>query len=587
MDKIGLSLPLQKSAPVKPPKTGPKTPSAGISKDIVSLDSQKAVKEKEWTVLYYFSARNNLAKEAMSAVEQIREAGSDRNVNAVYQLGTESKTLRGKAASGEKTEKLPTKDMGSARTLGEFLDWGMKKYPAKHYAVMLFGHSGGFWGALHDEESDTDISAKELGNVFRDASRKAGKKIDVAGFETCLMGQAEVAYELKDGVKYMVASEDTTAECAPDYEMLKDLQQGIREKKEITAKELSQLMVYEFKHTPGARQTFPTMSAVNLEKMKPLSENMDRLAGSFMEAIKKDPTIIRHIRSDIAETQHFEIDPLATQPYTGFADLRHFCEIILKDKDITDPAIRENAALVSEDVREMVVAEEHTSLNRSGNIMENSHGLSVFLPRDYGKARPGEKETFKYDKTSFAEKTRWDEFLEVISSHGALVGFLKKCRVPDEILDAGVSLKELTKKLYTKIPFFTGGLSYLNLSAAFTKNARVLPVLAPVSAFDGARNLLSGTKNLKTAAQSDWDPDAKKKIVTDASLKTVAGIATLASVGGMLAGIPLVAAPAAAIALVAGLAKPFYDSMNEFFSRAQDLPEKTIDAKLQEMDKKA
>jgi hypothetical protein len=131
-------------------------------------------------------------------------------------------------------------DMGDPDTLDDFIDWGLSAYPAAQNMLVLWNHGSG-WRSMpavksdsmmsaagasinatasfakkpainrgltkalcEDETSGTILFTSDLGDVIEDAS------FDVIGFDLCLGGMIEVAYEIRNKADYMIASEETT-----------------------------------------------------------------------------------------------------------------------------------------------------------------------------------------------------------------------------------------------------------------------------------------------------------------------------------------------------------------------------------------
>ncbi len=125
------------------------------------------------------------------------------------------------------------RDMASSSLLRNFVTHSIEKHPARHYLLLLSGHGSGMIGetflldrgagrfmsiprldwALGEMVEQIGIAAKEKKQSQQAAySDETGgenndPRIDVLGFDACAMMTAEVAFLLKDEVKYMVASQ--------------------------------------------------------------------------------------------------------------------------------------------------------------------------------------------------------------------------------------------------------------------------------------------------------------------------------------------------------------------------------------------
>ncbi|MEG1943583.1 MAG: clostripain-related cysteine peptidase, partial [Angelakisella sp.] len=85
----------------------------------------------------------------------------------------------------ELVDSAPLANMGDGNTLGEFLSWGVKAYPADKYACILWNHGGGsVAGIAADELFDYDtLDLKELSKGLS----MAGTQFELVGFDACLM----------------------------------------------------------------------------------------------------------------------------------------------------------------------------------------------------------------------------------------------------------------------------------------------------------------------------------------------------------------------------------------------------------------
>ena len=120
--------------------------------------------------------------------------------------------------SGGKFERIAEENdrgMTVPGTLSGFLQYGIDKYPASRYQLILWDHGGGsVSGYGYDEKNkqagtlDLAELQVELRNGLRDAKGKA-VKLDFLGFDACLMATAETALMAEEFADYLIASEET------------------------------------------------------------------------------------------------------------------------------------------------------------------------------------------------------------------------------------------------------------------------------------------------------------------------------------------------------------------------------------------
>jgi hypothetical protein len=198
--------------------------------------SQRQNCQKEWTVLIYMAAENNLAPYALwdlyemeAGFESGHYAGSTKKLDLLVQYETtqnqdvqryhirqssaqydrklhydtfvnhdstmlESPIIEHFSKNNSKTESQKFKD---------FLKWGKKNYPSKNLMVILWGHGKGFSGLAYNDRTQNHLTVRELKNSLSTALE--GQPIDVYVSDACLMQTIEVASELSQ-VHYIVGS---------------------------------------------------------------------------------------------------------------------------------------------------------------------------------------------------------------------------------------------------------------------------------------------------------------------------------------------------------------------------------------------
>ncbi len=120
-----------------------------------------------------------------------------------YDTGEENQPENG----FELLENLPLRSMSDPDTLTDFIRWGVRTYPAKKYALVLWDHGGGAKSGLFvDELYDGSIMhLKELKQALADS----GVYLEALVIDACLMANIETAWAVRDHAHWMVASEET------------------------------------------------------------------------------------------------------------------------------------------------------------------------------------------------------------------------------------------------------------------------------------------------------------------------------------------------------------------------------------------
>jgi len=617
----------EKVAPVTEDSVKLSTPKTKVMKSSPPAKEKTAPPSKKWTVLFYMDGNNNLQGLATATMRQLETVGSNKDVNVVAQLSRPNKWYdkNTKDWSGAKRyevvknpkpldpneemihwiippftknivspvkEDLGEVDMGDPKTLKDFLNWGIKNYPAEHYMVVLMDHGAGFMGSMQDEKTGNIISNKKLAEVLDDAAKTAGKKIDIVAFDACLMAQTEVAYQLKDSANILIGSEENEAGAATPYApILKDIQEGADK---LTPEEVAKLYVYETAVQPGAEMFTPTQSAIDLKKISDVKKSVDRLASSLM-ASKMDKNVIREI---LKKTQSY-CKAVYYKPYVDYRDIYDFAEKIIADSRVTDAEVKKAAQRVMDSVKSAVIAEQHV-----GKPQKNSHGLSIYLPHNYGFDQapvafppPTYQKTHRYQETDFAKDTQWDEFLTSIAKDTKFHEFLRSLGVSEKVIDGLHSAKLVIEKpVKLGLGFAANVAGWEAWGAAKGKGARPFlwgllgaEVAAKIGVLGGSYKAFKGAKEIFKALETPKDEGRTKKLV-DGVLDTATGAATTAAcVGLVVASAAGIATPAGILSVAIPIAKAVFDVYMQVKDtnkkKEEDEPKKpkTVEDKLKDM----
>lgn len=176
---------------------------------------------REWTVLVWLNADNSLDSFGPKDLAEMTRIGSSDQVNVVVQMDRERIGCKRYFVHKGKDEQLADLgqfDMGDWKNLVAFANWGFAEYPAKRTMLIVWNHGSG-WnkrvasgpsrGVSYDDGSGHHITTEELGQAMAAIATAQRKKLDVLGFDACLMNMFEVAYEVRESVGITVGSEET------------------------------------------------------------------------------------------------------------------------------------------------------------------------------------------------------------------------------------------------------------------------------------------------------------------------------------------------------------------------------------------
>ena len=169
------------------------------------------------------------------------------------------------------TEDLGERAMDDPAQLTEFVRWGQDKLLAQHYYLAIANHGQGFQGIAWDNTSGTDayLTVAELHQAL---AAPGVAPIDILHLDACSMDLLELAYELRQQVRVMIASQYLTWSF-----FAYDLYQG-EVSDGITPTALAQRVVGSYAALSRSYRYPFTLAALNTQRAEPLLTAVDQLA---------------------------------------------------------------------------------------------------------------------------------------------------------------------------------------------------------------------------------------------------------------------------------------------------------------------
>jgi len=194
-----------------------------------------------WTVMIYMcgadlesTSTNRLATGDLTEIKNV--TGQPDNVNVIVEAGgakswasTYSSVISTsylnrfhmKNNAYVKDAQITKANMGLASTFQSFLEWGLTNYPAERTMVVMWDHGGGMNGCCYDENYSNDcLLNSEVHSALAGAFASTGRtnKLEVIGYDACLMQVQDVAEFDSTYFNYMIASEESEAGYGWDYD---------------------------------------------------------------------------------------------------------------------------------------------------------------------------------------------------------------------------------------------------------------------------------------------------------------------------------------------------------------------------------
>ncbi len=314
--------------------------------------------EKEWTYLFYNDADFNGFDPLVSFTGLV---SSDSVINYLvlrdaYESGAAYYHINENNIADE-LQLLGEVNMGSAVTLRRFIDFAKKYFPAKRYIIAFYDHGGGWKGACWDETNENDnLTLSEMNTVI---SEKGG--VDLV-FHTapCLMGCLEATYQMRNSVKYFVASENTSLFIYWD-KMLNDFDSYIKTnpfvESRILAEEVVKMHKAHISETDYGDNL--TMSAIDLS-----------MINNFVLSFNK---VIDYYRNQ--NNKFVEVLNTGVQTYSkDYIDVKDLLEKLYKSE--TDLNAKQLLTEAIQDFENCILQECH------GVAVPGSNGLNVYCPAE-------------------------------------------------------------------------------------------------------------------------------------------------------------------------------------------------------------
>lgn len=375
--------------------------SANIPVPEMAVERGSSKADKDWTIMVYINNKNNLQRYGIKDVNEMEMVGSTDKINVVVELGagpdSTSYSFKGtkryyvtkddntSTLSSTMVQNLGKVDMGDYRHLIDFGKWAKASYPAKKYMLIVWNHGSGWEksigdvitkGISYDDESRNHINTPQLGQALKEIGG-----VDVYGSDACLMGMAEVVYELKDSVTYIVGSEETEPGDGYTYN---DLLAPLAAKPAMTPSELAKTAVTAYVNHYKAQGEGSTQAYVKTSAIDGFLTAVNDFAYALSQSGDKAA-----VKNAISSAQSYAI--------SDNKDLYHFASLIVNSS--SDANVKEKGQALMTYIKTKLIGANAYSGNYS-----NSYGIAVYLPTySIGSG---------YDELQWAKYSNWDEFIK-------------------------------------------------------------------------------------------------------------------------------------------------------------------------------
>jgi len=430
-------------------------------------------------MIYIAAPDNSLIQPALSLPDELQRIGSSDRVHLLLQIDTSalpaSRFFVNVAGALPRlvSDPIPAiQNTGSVEAFIDFVSFAKKNHEAKHYVVVLNGHALGVEDFPGNEGETAEVSpmgnASAAGNLpsatgsllidknpadgltnreLKEAIDRAREilavdRIDIVGFDACLMSMIEIAMQIRESTALMVGSEQTIPSKGWPYSAIIP---HLIANPGIEPRQLASLMVDEYlkfydsspdkeqiaaeivqrvnndstvdlqEQIVGALESFQegliqeqvTMSVCDLSRAEPLSQEIRRLVPLLEQCLAISEMRLAVLKARFDSLSFFISD---------FVDLFNFCGHLAQTLEETPfaTACVANETLCNQvktscqTIMGLIHKDDETGfVSKSGvtfpddSGIKDARGLSIYFPLILPL----------YHELVFSKETLWDGFL--------------------------------------------------------------------------------------------------------------------------------------------------------------------------------
>jgi Clostripain family len=404
--------------------------------------------KKAWTVAVWVAGDNNLDSFGGKDLAELKQVGSTDDVAVVAQFDRAGPTQhtrryvlqKGTTLEDDVVADLGETDTGDPQVAIDFFTWAMETQPSEKVLGVIWNHGsgidetdiyarargggvpggrvrsvatsgykralfsttvdqavedaedGGTRGIAYDDAAKDFLDNKELERVLAEVTERAGRRIDILGFDACLMNMVEVAYQLKGTVDYIVGSEETEPGNGWPYD---EVLKTIVESPEAPTGDVAKKLAADYLQSYAGSGEAVTQSAVDVARVEDVATATKALADACIPLLP-DPVGFAHVTRAAKNAQRYTM-----KDFADFGDLVKALGEGASTSDVTDAAKAVQDALFGESP--FVLASE-----AEGATVSRSTGTAVYFPI------AGDVHVV-YGDLHFADASHWGNF---ISAYG-------------------------------------------------------------------------------------------------------------------------------------------------------------------------
>ena len=347
----------------------------------------------EWGFYVYMAGDNSLHEQVEDDLNEMIMIGSNQNLEIVtltdQRINNDSHAYH---VTRDGLEETPLNqinntwenelDMANKNTLRDFMIWASTNYTAEKKILVIWNHGSG-WERVAEDKSN-HLTVPEIRKALEEYRSETGDPpLTLIGFDACLMGMFEIAYELKDEAEMIHGSEAYEPEEGWTYNHLL-----YKLKTQMSNHELANHVVNDYieSYRNGSVDTdySVTSAVIETSELEELWNELNTFSNylSNVKPVYQDETEISR-----DETQRYDENP-------NYRDLYDLSVNIGKNIPVYD--IQESAKKMQLAIDNAVIVEDHWQKcddieegvcdpEKLGLPVDRAHGLTIYFPTDGSK----------------------------------------------------------------------------------------------------------------------------------------------------------------------------------------------------------
>jgi len=417
---------------------------------------------KDWTMIFFVAADNDLQSFAIRNIRQMASIGSNEHLNIIVHLDIrisnkkvtkryyiERDNIIEVNGSDPSTQRM---DSGDPQTVISCAKWAIGSFPAHHYMMVFWNHGTGyidpaysrivkpmdlftfnpvtykleldrdieFFEYIHGNErdynSDEDptvhgvcwddstghyLTNQKLQYALSIIQRDVlhGQKFDIIAFDACLMGMCEVDDLIKPFAHICVASQEVELGTGWNYQRVL----APFASQSLDPFTFAKHIVEVYEQTYGTITNDFTLSAVNLDQFDQLEQNVNTVAILLNQCLReqKDNSVKKGIVAARARKActHFD-EPSYLDLYHLYSNFQEQIQYFIFKNSQIGKTLTSDLYQVLETGKNII--KTIVIANKAGKNLAQAHGISIYFPE--------RKMHSSYVKAPFA-RNEWATFL--------------------------------------------------------------------------------------------------------------------------------------------------------------------------------